>query len=43
MEAAVHVSNVKLFNDKLGVVTQAVYRTVGDRRVRVDKKTGDEI
>jgi large subunit ribosomal protein L24 len=43
MEAPVHVSNVKLFNDKLGEVTSAVFRKIGDRRVRVDKKTGDEI
>ncbi|MCF7919731.1 MAG: 50S ribosomal protein L24 [Candidatus Cloacimonetes bacterium] len=43
MEAPVHVSNVKLFNDKLGEATSAIYKIVGDRRVRVDKKTGDEI
>jgi large subunit ribosomal protein L24 len=42
-EAAVHVSNVQIFNEKLGEVTKAVYRQVGDKRVRVDKKTGDEI
>ena len=43
MEAPVHVSNVMLFNDKLGEVTSAVFRVVGDRRVRIDRKTGDEI
>jgi len=43
MEAAIHVSNVMLFNDKLGEVTSAVFRIVGDRRVRIDRKTGDEI
>jgi large subunit ribosomal protein L24 len=43
MEAAIHVSNVMLFNDKLGEVTSAVFRIVGDRRVRTDRKTGDEI
>lgn len=43
MEAPIHVSNVKLFNDKLGEVTRAVYTKSGDSRVRTDKKTGDEI
>ena len=43
MEAPIHVSNVMLFNEKLGEVTSAVFRIVGDKRVRVDKKTGDEI
>ncbi|MCF7912867.1 MAG: 50S ribosomal protein L24 [Candidatus Cloacimonetes bacterium] len=43
MEAPIHVSNVQLFNDKLADVTKAVFRIVGDKRVRVDKKSGDEI
>jgi len=43
MEAPVHVSNVQLFNEKLGDVTKVVYRVIGDKRVRVDKKSGDEI
>jgi len=43
MEATIHVSNVQLFNDKLSDVTRAIFRTVGDKRVRVDKKSGDEI
>ena len=43
MEAPIHVSNVQLYNDKLGEVTKAVYRMIGDRRVRVDKKTDDEL
>ncbi len=42
-EAPIHVSNVKLFNDKINEVTRAVYKVMGDRRVRVCKKTGDEI
>ncbi len=42
-EAPIHVSNVKLFNEKTGETTRAVYRTAGDSRVRVCKKTGDEI
>lgn len=42
-EAPIHVSNVKLFNEKIGDVTRAVYKKIGDRRVRVCQKTGDEI
>jgi large subunit ribosomal protein L24 len=42
-EAPIHVSNLKLFNEKIGEVTKAVYKVMGDRRVRVCKKTGDEI
>lgn len=42
-EAPINVSNVMLFNEKLGEVTKAVYREVGDSRLRVCKKTGDEI
>lgn len=42
-EGPIHVSNVKLFNEKLGDVTRAVFRETGDTRVRVCQKTGDEI
>lgn len=42
-EGPINASNVKLFNDKLGEVTRAVFREVGDSRIRVCKKTGDEI
>ena len=42
-EAPINVSNVKLMNEKIGQVTRAVWKKVGDRRVRVCKKTGDEI
>lgn len=42
-EAPIHVSNVKLFNDKTNSVTRAVYKVVNGKRVRVDQKTGDEI
>jgi len=42
-EAPIHVSNVILFNEKINDVTKAVYKEVGDSRVRVCKKTGDEI
>ena len=42
-EAPIHVSNVMLYNEKLNTVTKAVYKTDGEKRVRVCKKTGDEI
>lgn len=42
-EAPIHVSNVQLLNEKLNEKTRAVYQKVGDRRVRVCKKTGDEL
>jgi large subunit ribosomal protein L24 len=42
-EGPIHVSNVKLYNEKIGDVTKAVYKKVGQNRVRVCKKTGDEI
>lgn len=43
-EAPIHVSNVKLYNDKLDDVTRAVYRTGDDgKRIRVCKKTGNEL
>jgi len=42
-EAPINASNVKLFNEKINDVTRAVYKVVGDSRVRVCKKTGDEI
>jgi|SRR5690554_2705109 large subunit ribosomal protein L24 len=42
-EAPIHVSNVQLFNEKLGEKTKPVMKKVGDSRVRVCKKTGDEI
>ena len=42
-ESPIHVSNVKLFNDKLGAVTRAVFKKAGDKRIRVCQKSGDEI
>ncbi|MCD6180873.1 MAG: 50S ribosomal protein L24 [Candidatus Cloacimonetes bacterium] len=42
-EATIHVSNVMLFNEKINDVTRAVHKVIGDSRVRVCKKTGDEI
>ncbi len=42
-EAPIHVSNVMLYNTKINDVTRAVYIKSGDKRIRVCKKTGDEI
>ena len=42
-EAPIHVSNVKLYNPKINNVTRAIYVKSGDKRIRVCKKTGDEI
>jgi large subunit ribosomal protein L24 len=42
-EAPIHVSNVKLYNQKINDVTRAIFIKSGDKRIRVCKKTGDEI
>jgi len=42
-EAPIHVSNVMLWNDKLKEVSKPVIKIVGNSRVRVCKKTGDEL
>lgn len=42
-EAPIHVSNVMVFNSKLNAVTKPVMKVVGNARVRVCKKTGDEL
>lgn len=42
-EGPIHVSNVKLYNDKIGDVTKAVFKIVGKNRIRSCQKTGDEI
>ena len=42
-EAPIHVSNVMLFNTKINDVTKPVIKVVGKNRVRVCKKTGDEL
>jgi large subunit ribosomal protein L24 len=42
-EAPIHASNVMLFNEKLGMVTKAVYVEREGRRIRFCKKTGDEL
>ncbi len=42
-EAPINVSNVKLYNEKIDDVTSVAFKKVGDSRVRICKKTGDEI
>ncbi len=42
-ESPIHISNVKLYSEKLGEVTRAVFTKAGDKRIRVCKKSGDEI
>jgi len=42
-EAPIHISNVMLYNTKLNDVTKPVIKVVGQSRVRVCKKTGDEL
>jgi len=42
-EAPIHVSNVKLYNEKTKQVFRAVYKVENGKRVRVNHKTGDEI
>jgi len=42
-EAPIHISNVMLYNTKLNEVTKPVTKVIGEKRVRVCKKTGDEL
>jgi large subunit ribosomal protein L24 len=42
-EAPLHASNVMIWNEKLGTVTKAVYADREGRRVRICKKSGDEL
>jgi large subunit ribosomal protein L24 len=43
MEAPVNASNVMLFNEKLNTVSKAVFQVREGKRVRVCKKSGDEL
>lgn len=42
-EAPLNASNVMLWNEKLGTVTKAVYVEREGKRVRICKKSGDEL
>lgn len=43
MEAPINASNVMLFNEKLNAVSKPVYQIHEGRRIRVCKKSGDEL
>lgn len=43
MEAPVQASNVMLFNEKLNAVSKPVIQVREGRRIRVCKKSGDEL
>jgi len=42
-EAPLHASNIMLWNEKLGTVTKAVFVEREGKRIRVCKKSGDEL
>ena len=42
-EAPIHVSNVMLFNANLNTVTKPVIKIINSNRIRVCKKSGDEL
>jgi len=42
-EAPIHVSNVSLIDAKSGKPTRVGYKIDGERKVRVSKRSGDEI
>ena len=43
IEAPIHVSNVALVDPKSGKPTRVGYKKVGDRKVRVAKRSGEQI
>ena len=43
VESPIHVSNVALVDPKGGKATRVGYKTVGDKKVRVAKKSGTEV
>lgn len=43
IEAPIHVSNVALVDPKTSKATRVGYKTVGDRKVRVARKSGEVI
>ncbi len=42
-EAPIHVSNVALVDSKSGKPTRVGFKIVGDRKVRIAKRSGDQI
>lgn len=43
VEASLHISNVALVDPKSGKPTRIGYKTVGDKKVRVAKRSGEQI
>lgn len=43
IEAPLHISNVALADPKTGKPTRVGYKIVGDRKVRVAKRSGEQI
>ena len=43
IEAPLHISNVALVDPKTGKPTRIGYKTVGDRKVRVAKRSGEQM
>lgn len=43
MEAPIHASNVMLFNEKLNAVSKPVITERAGNRIRICKKSGDEL
>lgn len=43
IEAPLHISNVALADPKTGKPTRVGFKTVGDRKVRVAKRSGEQV
>ncbi|MFH1158947.1 MAG: 50S ribosomal protein L24 [Pseudomonadota bacterium] len=43
IEASIHISNVALADPKTGKPTRVGYKVVGDRKVRVAKRSGEQL
>jgi len=43
MEASIHISNLGLADPKSGKATRVGSKTVGDKKVRVAKKSGEQV
>ena len=43
VEASLHISNVALVDPKSGKPSRVGYKTVGDRKVRVAKRSGEQV
>lgn len=43
IEASIHISNLGLADPKTGVAARVSMKTVGDKKVRVSKKSGEQV